>query len=34
MRPDGWVFLAVSWGLITGLCIFCFARIFGQRKAR
>ena len=34
MRPDGWIFLGVSWAMITGLCIFCFDRIFGRRKAR
>ena len=24
MRPDGWLFLIISWGLIVGLTVFCF----------
>ena len=34
MTAQGWLFLAVSWGLILGLCVFCFVRIFrGDRPA-
>jgi len=32
MRPSGWVFLSVSWGLILGLCLFCFQRVFERRR--
>jgi hypothetical protein len=32
MRPDGWIFLGVSWALILGLCVFCFNRIFARRR--
>ncbi len=34
MRPDGWVFLAASWGLIIGLCAFCFLRMLSQHQRR
>ena len=34
MKPDGWVFLALSWGLIIGLCAFCFYRMFHLHKRR
>ncbi len=32
MSPAGWVFLAVSWGFIIGLCLFCFRRMFQTRR--
>jgi len=28
MNFAGWLFLALSWGLILGLTAFCFWRIF------
>lgn len=28
MTTMGWIFLIISWGIITGLCVFCFHRIF------
>lgn len=28
MTAMGWLFLIISWGVITGLCVFCFYRIF------
>lgn len=34
MRPSGWVFLALSWGVILGLTIFCFNRIFRNSQGR
>lgn len=35
MTPQGWVFLAVSWGAIIALCAFCFYRVFrGHRQRR
>jgi len=27
MRPDGWLFLVISWGFIAGLAFYCFRRI-------
>ena len=32
MRPDGWIFLTVSWGLIVGLCAFCLRRILRRGR--
>lgn len=32
MRPSGWVFLGVSWGLIIGFSLFCFQRVFARRR--
>ena len=28
MSPGGWAFLIVSWGLVAGLVVFCFQRLF------
>ncbi len=28
----GWAFMIFSWGVIIGLCIFCFKRIFKVEK--
>lgn len=32
MRPSGWAFLIVSWGLIIALCLFCFRLIFRHKR--
>jgi len=32
MSIAGWLFLIISWGLIIGLTIFCFARVFSKKK--
>lgn len=32
MRPDGWLFLLVSWGAILALAAFCFSRIFRAKR--
>lgn len=32
MRPSGWIFLVLSWGLIFELVIFCFYKIFTKKK--
>ena len=34
MKPEGWLFLGLSWGFIVGLCIFCFRHMFRQSKRR
>ncbi len=28
MKFEGWIFLILSWGLILGLTILCFQRVF------
>jgi len=28
MTAAGWVFLILSWGIITGLTIYCFIKVF------
>jgi hypothetical protein len=28
MKLAGWIFMALSWGLIIGLTVFCFRMIF------
>ena len=32
MTGLGWVFLIVSWGVIIGLVIFCFLKIFRKKE--
>lgn len=34
MKPAGWVFLILSWGLILGLTIFCFAKVFSKKELK
>ena len=34
MKLSGWVFLALSWGLIIWLCGFCFREMFRQHQRR
>jgi hypothetical protein len=28
MTPSGWVFLCVSWGVLTAVTVWCFVKIF------
>ena len=30
----GWLFLIVSWGVIIGLCVFCFVRLTNPEKEK
>jgi len=30
MIKAGWIFMIVSWGVILGLCVFCFRFIFAK----
>jgi hypothetical protein len=30
----GWLFLALSWGGIIGLVVFCFAKIFSKKELK
>jgi hypothetical protein len=32
MKPFGWIFMTVSWVIITGLVIFCFRKIFAKKQ--
>jgi hypothetical protein len=32
MNAGGWIFLALSWGSIIGLGVFCFYKVFSKRK--
>lgn len=34
MSPLGWVFIFISWGLIIGLAIFCFVKVFSKKELR
>lgn len=34
MRPDGWLFLLFSWGVIAGMTMFCFIRIFAKKEIK
>lgn len=34
MKFAGWVFLLFSWGLIMGLTVFCFIKVFSKKGAR
>lgn len=31
MRPDGLLFLVISWGFIGALTVFCFVRILTKK---
>ena len=31
MTWAGWIFLVASWGVILGLCAFCFSRTFRKK---
>lgn len=33
MTPGGWLFLALSWTLIIGVCAFCIYRVLRGKKA-
>ncbi len=32
MRPDGWIFMIISWLIIIGLFTFTLTRILRQKK--
>jgi len=31
MSPNGWIFLITSWGLVSGLVVFCFYKLLRKR---
>jgi hypothetical protein len=32
MKGDALLFMLFSWGLVLGLCTFCFKKLFSARK--
>jgi len=34
MRIDGWVFLIISWGIILGMAVFCFVKVFLKKELK
>jgi len=34
MKESGWIFLAVSWGLLLALTAFCFYKIFRKKRLK
>jgi len=32
MNPYGWMLFLFSWGLILGLTIFCFVKVFARKE--
>lgn len=34
MTLEGWVFLIISWGIILGLTIFCFVKVFSKKELK
>ncbi len=31
MKPEGWIFLAMGWGITIALFVYCFSRILFQQ---
>ena len=34
MKLGGWIFLICSWGLILGLTVFCFVKVFSKKETK
>jgi len=34
MKISGWVFLIFSWGIILGLTVFCFKKVFSKKELK
>ncbi len=34
MRGSGWFLLFISWGLILGLTVFCFLKVFSKKEIK
>jgi len=32
MKPSGWIFMALSWGLIIALSVFSFYKVLSKKK--
>jgi len=33
MTPQGWIFMAIGWGIVLSLGIFSVTRLFGRKKS-
>lgn len=34
MKTGGWIFILCSWGMIIGLVVFCFVRVFLKKELK
>ncbi len=34
MKIGGWVFIVLSWGIILGLTVFCFIKVFVRKELK
>jgi len=34
MKLGGWILLLLSWGMIVGLAIFCFTKVFAKKELK
>jgi hypothetical protein len=34
MNAGGWIFLVLSWGLIIGLSVICFIKVFSKKELK
>ena len=34
MNVSGWLFLVVSWGIIIGLLVICFTKVFLKKELK
>jgi hypothetical protein len=34
MNIGGWIFLLISWGIILGLTVFCFVKVFSKKELK
>ena len=34
MKTSGWILMSISWVSILGLAMFCFSRIFANRRGK
>ena len=34
MSLGGWIFILFSWGLIIGLSIYCFFKVFAKKELK
>jgi len=34
MKLTGWIFIIFSWGLIIGMFVFCFVKVFSKKEIK
>jgi len=34
MKIEGWLFIIFSWGIILGLTVFCFKKVFSKKELK